>query len=103
MSQLSLFAAAASKLANPVIGSETVTIDGTGYSAILNESTKSRESDIPGFIPSRSLRAVFAAADAPAGDCVGKLATARGTAYRVAIQTVGVSFVTLELTEKERA
>ena len=103
MSQLTAFAKAAATLANPVIGAESVTIGDASYDAILNESETSRDMEIPGFRPMRSLRAVFPVDSAPAGDNVGKVATARGTAYRVARQQRGACFVTLELEQTEKA
>ena len=103
MSLLTAFAASAATIAENVIGAESVTIGGTAYPAVIAEETGGREYDVPGFKPTADLRAVIRIAAAPAGDVVGKLATARGKVYRVGSVNSGQGFVTLELHEKSRS
>lgn len=97
MSILTDFAAAAAIESFDVIGAEAVVIGGTSYLAILNEAETGREYDAPGFRPEASLRAVFRVASCPAGDLMGKTATARGVTYRVESQRRGVAFLELML------
>lgn len=103
MSQLTAFTAAAAVQSFDVIGEESVIIGGVSYLAVLNEATIGREYDAPGFNPENSLRAVLRVAACPAGDLLGKIVQARGAGYRVASQARGVSFLTLELQDINRA
>lgn len=102
MSQLTSFTADAAAQSFAVIGEETITIGGVSYLAVLNEAAAGREYNAPGFDPENTLRAVLRVASCPAGDLLGKIVQARGTGYRVASQSRGVGFLTLELQDVNR-
>lgn len=103
MSLLTTFISAAATSAESIIGQEEVVIGGTTYQAVLSETTEAREYDVPGFKPSADLRAVFRLTAAPTGNLLGKLATTRGTEYRIGTVTRGAAFVMIDLHEKSRS
>ena len=103
MSIVGDFASGAATQSFAMIGSETVTIGATSFSAVLAEAELSKDFSEGGFELIRRLSAVAKTADLPSGNIVKKKATARSSSWRVDSESRGATFTTLTLTEIEKA
>ena len=103
MSIVSEHALAAATQSFAMIGTETVTINGTAIPCVLNESDESKTFGEVGFEPVKRLTAVCKTFALPTGVLLKKLATARSEQFRVEGVQRGASFTTLTLEEIYKA
>lgn len=110
MSLVSDFIAKVAPDSFSALGTELISIGGgTGVAAVLDETRNSREYMGDGFAPQTALSATVrrsvwdAAYLSTAGAYVGKSASVRSVAMRIEAVEIGAHFVTIRLTQKERA
>jgi len=103
MSIVTAHALASATQSFAMIGSETVTINGTAILCVLAEADESKTFTETGFEPVKRLTAVCKTSALPAGTLLKKLATARTEQWRVEGINRGGSFTTITLEEIHKA
>ena len=103
MSIVSAHALASATQSFAMIGTETVTINGTSISCILAEADEAKTFGEVGFEPTKRLSAICKTSDLPSGVLLKKLATARSEQWRVEGIRKGGSFTTITLEEIHKA
>lgn len=103
MSIVTSFASAAYTQAATMIGAETVTLNGTDYSAIVAEVNDSKEFGDVGFELTKSLTVVLPVSSLPSTSLLKKAASCRGVSFRVDSVSTGATFATIRLETETRA
>ena len=102
MSIVPNMAKAAATQSFAMLGAETVVIDGTSISCVLDGVTDSRDAEAYGFEKTAGLTAVCKTVDMPATSILKKRAVARSQNFTVSDVDKGGTFTTINLTTDTR-
>lgn len=103
MSLLTNFAAAAYTQAATIIGSESITLDGSTYAAVVAEVDDTKDFVDVGFENTKSVSIVMRSSLLPSTSLIKKPATVRGVSLRVDSVNRGAVFTTVRLVQPEKA